>query len=58
MSLQEKVNNRVHAKNLKNELSTVLDRYSEVLDDEDLKNALISLTTVGWKQDDGTWRKL
>ena len=45
-------------RDLKSDLVKVLDDYSEILTDEELKNALISITTVGWKQDNGLWRKL
>lgn len=45
-------------KQLKEKLVLEIENYSSVLTDEDIKNALISLTTVGWKQEDGSWRKL
>lgn len=45
-------------KDIKADLAETLEDYSELLTDEELKNVLISLTTVGWKQEDGRWRKL
>lgn len=31
---------------------------TDLLDDNDLKSILESLINVGWKQNDGNWRKL
>lgn len=45
-------------KDFKADLAETLEDYSELLSDDELKNVLISLTTVGWKQEDGRWRKL
>ncbi len=42
---------------LKENIVTQIDKAG-ILSDEDIKNALISLTTIGWKQEDGFWRKL
>jgi hypothetical protein len=45
-------------KDIKADLAETLEDYSELLSDDELKNVLISLTTIGWKQEDGSWRKL
>lgn len=43
---------------LKTKLAEFLDQYSEFLTDEELKSVLTSLMNIGWKQEDGTWRRL
>ena len=58
MAEQTKVTSNINVRKVMRDKIVNALESTNILNDEELKDILISLTTVGWKQSDGTWRRL